>query len=131
MGCESIGISRKQVVFAVKETTCGTLKYPAAIDFIRPAGLAIINQIPEFVPSEELRNTLDILDEFQNQIPPGEWSVPMYARPAATLGGTPQGDALFQSWQGSLNATTPVCLARVCHHDINSASFAKTARYAG
>jgi len=111
MGCESIGISRKQVVFAVKETTCGTLKFPAAIDFIRPAGLAIINQIPEFVPSEELRNTLDILDEFQNQVPPGDWSVNMYVRPATTLGGTPQGDALYQSWQGLLNPTTAASLA--------------------
>ena len=111
MGCESIGISRKQVVFAVKETTCGTLKFPAAIDFIRPAGLAIINQIPDFVPSEELRNTLDVLDEFQNQVPPGDWSVNMYARPAATIGGTPQGDALYQSWQGSLNPATAASLA--------------------
>ena len=111
MGCESIGISRKQVVFAVKETTCGTLKFPAAIDFIRPAGLGIINQVPDFVPSEELRNTLDILDEFQNQNPPGDWSVNMYVRPATTIGGTPQGDALYQSWQGSLNPTTAASLA--------------------
>jgi len=106
MACENIGISRNQVVFAAKESVCGTLVFPSAIDFIRPAGLALINQIPEFTPSEELRNTLDILDEFQNQIPPGDWSLNMYARPAAVIGGTPQGDALFQSWQGSLNPAT-------------------------
>jgi hypothetical protein len=106
MTTEAIGISRSQVVFAKKETTRGTLVFPAAIDFIRPAGIALINQVPEFTPSEELRNTLDILDEFQNAIPPGEFSVNMYCRPAATIGGTPQGDALFQSWQGSLNPAT-------------------------
>jgi hypothetical protein len=106
MSCENIGISRNQSVFAVKETTCGTLKFPSAIDFIRPAGLALINQVPEFSNSEELRNSLDVLDQFQNQIPPGDWSLNMYARPAATIGGTPQGDALFQSWQGSLNPAT-------------------------
>ena len=111
MACENIGISRSQVVFAVKETTCGTLKFPTAIDFIRPAGLAIINQVPEFIDSEELRNTLDILDQFQNQLPPGDWSLNMYARPATAIGGTPQGDPLFQSWQGSLNPATAASLA--------------------
>ena len=111
MTTEAIGISRSQVVFAVQEAARGTLVFPTAIDFIRPAGLALINQVPEFSPSEELRNTLDILDEFQNAIPPGEWSLNMYCRPAATIGGTPQGDALFQSWQGSLNAATAGSLA--------------------
>ena len=85
MPTEEIGISRSQVVFAVQESVRGTLVFPTAIDFIRPAGLAIINQVPEFSPSEELRNTLDILDEFQNSIPPGEWSLNMYCRPAAAI----------------------------------------------
>ena len=110
MPTEAIGISRSQVVFAAKETTKGTLVFPTAIDFIRPAGLALINQVPEFMDSEELRNTLDILDQFQNAIPPGDWSLNMYCRPAATIGGTPQGDALFQSWQGSLNPATAASL---------------------
>lgn len=111
MTTEAIGISRSQVVFAAKETDKGTLVFPTAIDFIRPAGLALINQVPEFMNSEELRNTLDILDQFQNAIPPGDWSLNMYCRPAAAIGGTPQGDALFQSWQGSLNPATAASLS--------------------
>lgn len=105
-----IGISRNQQVFAVLESTSGTLEYPGAANFIRPAGLALINQVPEFSNSEELRNTLDILDQFQNATPPGEWSCPLYIRPHATLGGAPQGDPFFQSLQGSLNPATSASL---------------------
>lgn len=101
-----IGISRNQQVFAILEDTAGTLKFPSANDFIRPAGLALINQVPEFINSEELRNTLDILDQFQNSLPPGAWSIPMYIRPHGTLGSAPQGDCLFRSLQGSLNPAT-------------------------
>lgn len=105
-----IGISRNQQVFAVIESVSGTLEYPGVTDFIRPAGLALINQVPEFSNSEELRNTLDILDQFQNVNPPGEWSCPMLIRPNATLGGKPQGDPFFQSLQGSVNAATSASL---------------------
>ena len=105
-----IGISRNQQVFAVLESVSGTLEYPSASDFIRPAGLALINQVPEFVNSEELRNTLDILDQFQNANPPGEWSCPCYIRPNDTLGGAPQGDPFFRSLQGSLNPATSASL---------------------
>jgi hypothetical protein len=95
-----IGISRKQRVFVVLEDTQGTIQFPAAKDFIRPAGDAMINQSPDFVDSEEKQDTLDVLDRFQNAKPPGEFTLPMYMRLVASSG-TPQGSDLFVSMQGS------------------------------
>lgn len=105
-----IGVSRKQRVFAVLEDTEGTLKFPAAANFIRPAGDAVMNQSPDFFDSEEKQDTLDVLDQFQNATPPGDFTLPMYLRTVASYA-TPQGDALFQSWQGGVNPTTTASLA--------------------
>jgi hypothetical protein len=112
MACSDIGVSRKQTVFAVAETVCGTLQFPSATDFIIPAGNASINQTPEFADSEEIRNSLDVLAQFQNAMPAGEFTIPMYARPAGTVGGTPQGDPLFKSLQGSSGAVSGTTLLK-------------------
>ena len=95
-----IGVARKQSVFAVKETTVGTLVFPSDDDLIIPAGNAVMNQSPDFVDSEEIRDSLDVLDQFQAAMPPGTFTVPMYLRPHATEGSDPQGDVLFESLQG-------------------------------
>jgi hypothetical protein len=106
-----IGISRKQRVFALVESVFGTLQFPVGTtDFIRPAGNAVINQNPAFTDSEELQNTLDVLDRFQSALPAGKWSIPMYMRPSGTLGGAPQGSALFRSLQGSIAATVTAAI---------------------
>ena len=99
---QTIGISRRQRVFAALETARGSLKWPVAADFVRPAGDAVVNQSPEFSDSEEKRDTLDILDQFANTMPPVDWSLPTYVR-AAGLGAAPQGDALFTALQGVKN----------------------------
>lgn len=99
---QTIGISRRQRVFAALETVRGTLKWPVAADFVRPAGDAVVNQSPEFADSEEKRDTLDILDQFANTLPPVDWTLPTYVR-AAGLGSVPQGDALFTALQGVKN----------------------------
>jgi len=105
-----IGVSRKQRVFAVVESTVGTIVFPATADFIRPAGDAVLNQNPGFTDSEEKQDTLDVLDRFRNAVPPGEFTLPMYLRTVANYA-TPQGDILFQSWQGGVNPTTAGSLA--------------------
>lgn len=102
-----IGISRRQRVFVVLEDTKGVLKSPTAANFIRTAGDAVMNQSPDFTNSEEKQNTLDILDQFQNATPAGEFSVPMYARPAGVLtkdvsNSVPQGIDLLTSFAGSV-----------------------------
>jgi len=114
MAVSDIGLARKQRVFAILEDVVGTMKFPVASSIIRPAGNAVINQNPEFSDSEELQDTLDTLDRFQNAMPAGEWTIPMYVRPLgsfATLT-APQGDALFTSLQGlKYNASTHASLA--------------------
>lgn len=109
-----IAVSRNQKVFAVAESTAGTLVFPTgsgvSLGSVIPAGNASINQSPAFADSEEIRNSLDIIDRFQNSLPPGEWTLPMYLRPGGTVGAVPQGDILFQSLQGSKNAATTAAL---------------------
>ncbi len=99
----TVGLSRKQTVFATLESTLGVLQFPnATFDHIRPAGNTTLNQKPAFVNSEEIRDSLDILDQFQNATPPGEFTLKMYVRPSGTLGtaSAPQGSVLFRSLQG-------------------------------
>ena len=51
-----------------------------------------------------------MLDQFQNATPPGDFTLPMYLRTVANYA-APQGDALFQSWQGGVNAATTASMA--------------------
>jgi len=112
MSCGDIGLSRKQRVFVCVEDTCGTLKFPTpSTDFILSAGNSALNQQATFVDSMELRNTLDVLDQFQNVKDPATWTIPMYLRMTGTVGEVPQGDALFQSLQGSKKAATTASLS--------------------
>jgi hypothetical protein len=102
-----IGLARKQRLFCLLETVFGTLQFPVGTtDFIRPAGNAMISQNPAFADSDEIQDTLDVLDQFQNAMPPAKWTIPMYLRPYGAVGGLPQGDALFRSLQGGLEVVT-------------------------
>ena len=114
MSCnDNIGLSRKQRVFVCVEDVCGTLQFPTpSTDFISPVGNASMNQMPTFVDSGELRNTLDVLAQFQNATGPATWSIPMFLRMTGTVGTTqyPQGHALFQALQGGVKAATTASL---------------------
>ena len=101
-----IGLARKHRVFAVLEDTEGTLQFPAAANLIRPAGNAVMNQVPAFADSEELQDTLDVLDQFEMAMPAGDFTIPTYLRPADALGGVPQADPLWVSLMGTVNAST-------------------------
>lgn len=96
-----IGKARNQKVFAVQETVSGTLAFPttAASFCILPAGNAIINQTPTYMDSEELKNSLDVVDQFENATPPGEFTLPTYIR-VCSAGSDPQADAVIQSLMG-------------------------------
>ena len=96
-----IGTARKQKVFAVKETTSGTLEFPTTNDFIMPAGPATIKQTPDFINSEEINDSLDVIDQFQNAQPPGDWSCNMYLRLPNDHNEDVQGDILLECLQGS------------------------------
>jgi hypothetical protein len=100
MSTNNIALAKVQRVFAAKEHTKGSLTFPSGTDFVKPAGNAVLNQSPSFSDSEELSNTLDVLDQFQDATPPGDWSLTMYARPGG-LGSDPQGAVLFESLLGT------------------------------
>ncbi len=110
----TIGLSRKQRVYATLESVLGTLKFPnGTTDYIRPVGNVTINQKPTYQNSEELRNTLDVLDQFQNAVPPGDFTITMYIRPSGTLATTspPQGGTLFRCLAGSVQSATTASLS--------------------
>jgi hypothetical protein len=94
-------IARKQKIFAVKETTVGTLAHPASSNFIIGAGYASIIQQPNFTDSEEVVNTRDVIDRFQDRFGPGEWEIPHYARPSGSAGTAPQADVLYECLYGT------------------------------
>ena len=91
--------------FAVLETTAGTLEFPAATDFIIPAGYCSLNQQPTFTDSEEIINSRSLINRFQNMTGAGEWSVPMYLRPSGSAGSVPQGSALLTALFGTETIT--------------------------
>lgn len=103
--------ARQQTVFAILETTRGTLAFPpAASPIITAAGFIDMNQNPTFTDSEEIANTRDVLSQFEDIVPAGTFSIPIYARPSGTAGTAPMGDILFQSLLGGrvVNAGTSV-----------------------
>lgn len=126
-----IGISRVQIAFATKETTIGTLVWPTgATDQVLPAGDAVINQSPEYVDSEEKRDSLDVLDQFQAAMPAGSFSLPTYVRPGGSVASDPQGSVLFESLLGDKStaacanfATVPQTTAVMYKPAISAPSF--------
>lgn len=120
----NIGLSRKQKVFAKIESVVGTMVFPSGTtDFIRPAGNAAISQNPAFADSEELSNTLDVLDQFQGATPAGKWNLVMYLRPTGNVSASEliQGSVLLKCLQGVANpATTAVCAAAVASATVST-----------
>ena len=101
MATNSVGSAFSQDCFACLETTKGTAVYPTtAAQRIVTAGTAEINQQASFTDSEEIINSLDLLERFQDQMGAGSWSAPMYIRPSGSLGVAPMGGVLLKSLMG-------------------------------
>lgn len=97
----TVARAQEQIVFVVEEATKGTAVFPTeAAEMVITAGAAEINQQPSFTDSEEIADTLDTLERFQDQIGAGSWSIPLYIRPSGTAGTAPMGKALFESLMG-------------------------------
>ncbi|MGE4537580.1 MAG: hypothetical protein AB7D37_10910 [Desulfovibrio sp.] len=111
---DDINLSRRIRCFVTKETVPGTPEFPAATDFICPAGDATINQASKTSDSKEMADTLDKLDKLPGGYDPAEWALPMYLRMGG-IGVLPQGHALFRALQGKfvtgLTATVNGALA--------------------
>jgi hypothetical protein len=110
MADNSIAVAREQKIFVAIEDTRGTLKFPSATDFVIGAGFGSINQTPDFTDSEEVRNSRDILTRFQDRFKPGEWEIPMYARPSGSLGVAPMASNIYEAFFGvkTINGGTSV-----------------------
>lgn len=87
--------------FVKKESSPGTLVFPAATDFVVPAGYCNLNQQPIFTDSEEIINSRSLINRFQDMTGAGDWSVPMYLRPSGSAGSVPQGAALLEALFGT------------------------------
>jgi len=97
----TVARAMSQDCFCVKETTKGTAIYPtAATERVVTAGTAEINQQASFSDSEEVVNSLDVMDRFQDQMGAGTWSVPIYIRTSGTKGTPPMGKILYESLMG-------------------------------
>ncbi len=96
-----LGLAMEQTAFAVLESTKGTIAFPTvAGEMIVGAGYGEVNQQPTFTDSEEIVDSLDILQRFQDMTPAGSWSFPLYLRPSGVAGTAPMGDAFYQSLMG-------------------------------
>lgn len=102
--CPSVQKSNVQRAFAMIETVPGELEKPTASGFVAPAGRGSISQAPTYTDSPELSNTLDVVSQSRDAMPPGDWSLPMVARLAANAG-APQGDAMFHAALGKLDTS--------------------------
>ena len=106
----TIARARNQKVFCVKETTKGALVFPASANMVVAAGYCTMNQQPSFSDSEEIEESRDVLERFQDRFSPGSYTIPMYLRPSGTPGDAPDGDVLFECLMGTktVNAGTAV-----------------------
>ena len=97
----TVARSIEQTIFAVKEVTKGTAVFPTvAAEAIVTAGSAKINQQPTFTDSDEMADTLDLLERFQDQVGAGSFSLPFYNRPSGAAGTAPMGNAVLESLMG-------------------------------
>ncbi len=110
--CPTVGKSQVQAVFAVLEDVSGELQRPTVDGYILPAGRATMTQSPTYTASEELSPSLNIIEQFQNAVPVGTGSIPMYGRLNKDFS-KPEGDALFTALMGDYNDPTLITAAVV------------------
>lgn len=100
--CPSVAKSQVQSVFAVLEDVSGELQLPTPESYILPAGRATMVQTPDYSNSEELSKSLNVLAQFQNAVPAGTGSIPIYGRLNSDYS-KPEGNDLFVSLMGDYN----------------------------
>ena len=99
-----ITIAREHKVFAVLESTAGSLTFPSDSDLVIPAGYGVLNQNPTYTDSEEVIDSRSLINRFQDRLPAGDWELPIYIRPDGTLGNKPQGANIFKALFGAETA---------------------------
>lgn len=97
----AIVIPREQVLFVKAEATKGTLTAPAAGDALILAGSAVLNQTTSYTDSDEIAASRSILDQAQDVIPAGTFSLTTYVRPSGTKGTKPAEAELWRALLGT------------------------------
>ena len=97
--CSTVASSKTQRVFAVVEDVTGVLQRPTAAGYILPAGRATMNQVPTFTNSDELTDSLDVVNQFKDAVKPGEGKISTIVH-IPTDGSKMQAAALFEAMMG-------------------------------
>ena len=84
--CSTVASSKTQRVFAVVEDVTGVLQRPTAAGYILPAGRATLNQVPTFTNSDELTDSLDVVNQFKDAVKPGEGKISTIVSMAVEIG---------------------------------------------
>jgi Phage tail tube protein len=116
-----IAKARNQKVFCVKEPVKGTLVFPTNANLVVAAGYATMNQQPSFSDSEEIEESRDVLERFQDRFSPGSLAIPTYFRPSGAAGTAPSADVLFECLMGKKTITPGVSV--VYSQSIEKGSF--------
>lgn len=98
--CPTAGKANVQRLFVELEDVAGQLQRPTPQGRVMPAGQATMNQTPDYTNSDVLSESLDVIDQFQNAVGPGEISVPTLVQ-LPSDGSRPQGHALFAALMGN------------------------------
>lgn len=108
--CPTAGKASSQSVWVAIEDVSGELQKPTSSDFIHPRGNATMNQTPGQTASEELSESLNVIEQFQDAVEAGEASIPMYLR-LDPSGGKMQGHALVLAAMGNVQEPNTVTAA--------------------
>lgn len=102
--CIGIGSALSQQVFAVLETTSGTLEKPTQESYILPSSRATSSQSRPYSDSTQLSDGLDTINQTAGALDPADFSVAMVMRLAPSAA-KPQGEDLLVSTFGSIDTS--------------------------
>lgn len=100
-------------VFVKKESSFGSLAFPAATDAVRVTAVPSGSQPESFSDSEELQNSRSQPDRARDITPAAPLELKLYARPSGAAGTPPQEDVLLECALGNktVNAGVSVVYA--------------------
>lgn len=108
--CPEIGLSNIQAAWVEIEDVSGVLQKPTAKGYIRPRGNISMTQTPGQSASEELSESLNVSEQFQNSVEAGEVSIPTYLR-LTDDGSHMQAHAVLAAAMGKYQAADTVTAA--------------------
>ncbi len=96
-----IAAGRNTKVFAIKETTPGTIQLPLAPNFIVINGVTLKVPNPNYVDDGAARSSRSLFSRYQGNIPPGTLQLQHYLKPSGTAGTAPEGSDVLESLYGA------------------------------